>query len=231
MKNLSLTFLLQVGVGKRPLEQQSSHICHHFHNSEKLPEHQPVRNISKTWFTRLYALIPFCFSCSTGSLGNTLQNTSSSPLCIPCAELHPFCLKYLLGLCAGEKVSRLWVQGFKAPAQTKGGTHCAEPHQAETHKTQTAEEKRKSHCNSLRASLSWKYSPPKEQGTHKGILCCVSLSASGQLWVLDTNSCHKSWDFSLQPGSSASLHKDHWWVCLTPFFYTTSPWPLPKEHG
>lgn len=36
-----------VGVGKKPLEQQSSHICHHLHSSEKIPEHQPVRNISK----------------------------------------------------------------------------------------------------------------------------------------------------------------------------------------
>lgn len=27
--------------------EQSSHTCHHFHNSEKNPEHQPVRNILK----------------------------------------------------------------------------------------------------------------------------------------------------------------------------------------
>lgn len=47
VKNLSLTFLLQLGIRKRPLEQQSSHICHHFHNSEKITGHQPVRNISK----------------------------------------------------------------------------------------------------------------------------------------------------------------------------------------
>lgn len=47
VKNLSLTFLLQLGDGKRLLEQQSSRLCHHFHNLEKTSEHQPVRNVSK----------------------------------------------------------------------------------------------------------------------------------------------------------------------------------------
>lgn len=125
---------------------------------------------------------------------------------------------------------RLWVQGSHCPCSEQRRDSCAEPHQPETHKPQSAEEKRKSHCDSLRASLSWKYSPPKEQGKHKGILCCVSLPASGQLWVLDTNSCHRSWDFSLQPSSSASLYKDHSWVCPTPFVYSTSPWSLQKKH-
>lgn len=174
------------GLEKKLLEEQSSHICHHFPNSEKMPEHQPVRNISKTWFVHLYALIPFCFSCSTGSLGNNLQKISSSPLCILCAELHPFCLK---SISLDYVLERSWAgSGFRistAPAQTRGGTHSAEPHRPETHKTQTAEQKRKSHCNSLRASLSWKYSPPKEQGNTKGfcvVILCLPADSS-ECWM------------------------------------------------
>lgn len=122
----------------------------------------------------------------------------------------------VLRCCLDCVLERSWAgSGFRvssAPAQPRGAT--------ESRNTQNPNlrEKRTSHCNSLCASLSWKYSAPKEQGTHKGILCCISLPASGQLWVLDTNSCHKSWDLSLQPSSSASLHKDYSWVCL--LFFT-----------
>lgn len=169
----------------------------------------------------------FCFSCSTGSLGNTLQKISSSPFAILVLSYTPFVLRYLLDFV----LERSWADsGFRvsaAPAQPRGGTHCAELQRPETHKTPTAEEKRKSHCTSLCASLSWKYSPPKEQGKHKGILCCVSLPASGQLWVLDTNSCHRSWDFSLQPSSSASLHKDHPWF-VPPLSFTALHLDSPK---
>lgn len=123
--------LLQLGVGKRPLEQQSSHICHHFHNSEKIPEHQPG-NISKTLFIHLYAFIPFLFSWSSGSLKNTLQKTSSSPFCIPCADYIPFVLMSL-----GNVLERSWAgsgSGLQLPllSPEEGLTVLSHIHQKHT---------------------------------------------------------------------------------------------------